>query len=279
MKIFELKNRFFEQLSGIYPKEELGSFFNLLVEAWLGLKRIDLALRRDEVVAEEKLLRFEKAITRLKEYEPVQHIIGQTDFFGLQFKVDKSVLIPRPETEELVNWILNEAGKFPKILDIGTGSGCIAVNLAKKLPRAEVAALDISRSALEIAKFNAENNKVEIEFIQADVLKMESLKQEFDIIVSNPPYVRSLEKQKMQPNVLKFEPEMALYVADENPLIFYSKITKLAKNSLKPGGKLYFEINQYLAPETQKLVQNHHFKTELKKDIFGNFRMLKGIKN
>ncbi len=273
-----LKAHFFEQLSGIYPDEEVGSFFNLLAESWLGLSRIDLALRPDETISEEKVLQFESAMERLKKYEPIQHIIGKTEFYGFQFQVDKNVLIPRPETEELVAWILEEAGQAPNILDIGTGSGCIAISLAKKLPKAKVTALDISLKALEIAKANAKINKVEIAFKQADILKIPGFEQQFDIIVSNPPYVRALEKRQMHPNVLKFEPDTALYVEDENPLIFYKKITNLAENSLKSDGKLYFEINQYLGPETQKLVESHQFKTELKKDIFGNFRMLKGIK-
>lgn len=245
------------------------------------MSRLQVALQRDKEISEADLSKFKSAKQRLLEHEPIQHILGETEFFGLKFKVSKDVLVPRPETEELVQWILDDLdseNKQLRLLDIGTGSGCIAISLAKNLPEAEIFAMDISAEALETARLNAANNKVVINLAETDVLKLEKLEQNFNLIVSNPPYVRELEKTDMQPNVIDYEPETALYVKDDDPLIFYRKITGLAQKALVPGGKLYFEINQYLGPETEKLLQEYGFKTELRKDIYGNFRMLKGIK-
>lgn len=281
MLISEFKNRFFSELKGEYPEEEIGSFFYLLSEAFLELSRLQLALDPSRELFEAEISRFEEALQRLKIHEPIQHITGETEFFGLKFSVNKNVLIPRPETEELVEWILADLASEEKeinILDIGTGSGCIAISLAKYLPGAQVFAIDISEAALEVAKENAESNGVSLEFRQEDILKLEELPQKFEVIVSNPPYVRELERAEMQKNVLDYEPDSALYVKDQNPLVFYDKITKLAQHSLKTGGFLYFEINQYLGIETEELLKNAGFETELRKDIFGNFRMLKGIK-
>jgi release factor glutamine methyltransferase len=281
MKLKAQKEIFIKTLESDYPAEEVLSFFFLLTEVFFGIKRLDLALDPKLEIDENLWKKMDLALARLKNHEPIQHIIGETEFFGLTFKIDKNVLVPRPETEELVQWILDDFSskkEAVKILDIGTGSGCIAISLAKNLSRAEISAVDISESALEIATENAKNNEVNLDFIQQDILQLEKLSETYHRIVSNPPYVRELEKEEMHRNVLEYEPESALYVKDENPLVFYEKITKLAKNGLKPGGKLYFEINQYLAKETERMMQEHGFKTELRKDIFGNFRMLKGEK-
>lgn len=198
----------------------------------------------------------------------------------LKFKVNPNVLIPRPETEELVRWILEGGemwrGKDLSILDIGTGSGCIAISLAKNLPNVTVYAFDISKDAIEVAKENAKTHKVSIEFFEQDVFNFES-ELKFDCIVSNPPYVREMEKVTMGKNVKAYEPELALFVLDSNPLKFYKTITAFSVKHLKPNGRVYFEINQYLAENTQQVLFDHHFNdVELKKDIFGNFRMLKG---
>ncbi|MBI6116451.1 peptide chain release factor N(5)-glutamine methyltransferase [Salegentibacter maritimus] len=280
MKLKAQKELFLETLEKDYPVEEVLSFFFLLTEAFLGVRRLDLALDPDLEIEPANIGRFENALARLKNHEPIQYIIGETEFFGLTFSVDNNVLVPRPETEELVQWVLEDFAleeKSLKILDIGTGSGCIAISLARHLPKAKVSALDISDKALEIAKANAKNNEVEISFIQQDILKTETLSGHWDIIVSNPPYVRELEKKEMQRNVLDHEPETALYVKDQDPLLFYNKITKLAKKALNPKAKLYFEINQYLAEETKTMMQKQGFICEKRKDLFGNFRMLKGV--
>ena len=277
----QLKIKFLNLLKDEYPAQEVSSFFNLLIESYLGMNRLDFALKQGKELTLEEKEKFESAIHRLSLHEPIQYIIGETEFFGLKFKVNKNVLIPRPETEELVQWILDDVGesKTPsnlKILDIGTGSGCIAISLAKNLPNAEVFALDISEKALKTARENATLNKVNVNFIQADILNLEALTGKFDIIVSNPPYVREMEKVEMHLNVLENEPDLALYVKDIDPLIFYGIIAKLAQAGPQKNGDLYFEINQYLAKETEEILKNFGFKTELKKDIFGNYRMLRG---
>ena len=243
---------------------------------------------------DDKVLLLNTALKRLKNEEPVQYIIGATEFYGFPFLVDKSTLIPRPETEELVEWILLETTKLQRdqvskslqILDIGTGSGCIPISLARNLPTATISAIDISADALKVAIKNATLNKVKVDFIEGNVLDLyafnEILKQEpyqqvkFDIIVSNPPYVRELEKIEIQNNVLLNEPHLALFVSDENPLLFYDKIADIAKQHLSKNGLLFFEINQYLGEETIKILAEKGFKNiKLRKDLFGNDRMIK----
>lgn len=282
MTITQLKSKFLEDLGDNYPKEEILSFFNLLAAHFLEMTRLQMALEPNKELSEAEIGEFKQALEKLASFEPIQYIIGETEFFSLNFKVAPGVLIPRPETEELVQWILDEVSLQQKsdlkILDIGTGSGCIPISIKKHLPKAQISALDISEEALKIANINAEQNQVSVDFIQKDILSAEKLPQQFDIIVSNPPYVRELEKAEMQQNVLQYEPETALYVKDENPLLFYKKITKLAQEGLAKNGLLFFEINQYLGEETKAMVQDHGFNAELRKDMFGNFRMLKAQK-
>ena len=283
MLLSQLKIKFLNLLKDEYPVQEVNSFFNLLIESYLLMNRLDFALKPGKEISLEEKEKFESAIQRLSKHKPIQYILGETEFFGLKFKVNKNVLIPRPETEELVQWILDDVGasKNPsnlKILDIGTGSGCIAISLAKNLPDVEIFALDVSEKALKTARENAGLNGVNVNFIQADILNLEALTGKFDIIVSNPPYVREMEKVEMHRNVLENEPNLALYVKDADPLIFYGTIAKLAQVGLQNNGNLYFEINQYLAEETEDILKNTSFKTELKKDIFGNYRMLRGRK-
>lgn len=279
MKITAFKNHFFDTLAGEYSTEEIGSFFNILAEDYLSLTRLDIALRPDRELSEKEIGELTTALQRLKLHEPVQYITGHTEFFGLDLQLNRDVLIPRPETEELVEWmILDLTGKKLNILDIGTGSGCIAIALAKNLPEAKVTAVDISPEALAVAKANARKHEAGVNFLQLDILATQRFSQDFDVIVSNPPYVRELEKEHMQRNVLEHEPKTALYVKDEDPLLFYNKITTLAAENLPPGGKLFFEINQYLGKETEILLQKKNFQTTLKKDIFGAERFLKGVK-
>lgn len=277
MNFIELKERYFNDLSGIYPREEISSIYNILTQAFLKMNRLQIALDPKLELSTKEEEQMIKALSRLKEGQPVQYIVGETEFFGLPFKVDKNVLIPRSETEELITWVIKEfpSGRALKILDIGTGSGCIAITLAKNMPQAEVYALDVSQEALRTAKENATLNKVEINFIQQDILRTENLSCTFDVIVSNPPYVRESEKEQMHDNVLKHEPELALYVKNENALLFYEKIAKLACEGLNINGQLFFEINQYLAMETEALMKKEGFETELRRDIFGNYRMLR----
>ncbi len=274
---------FTEQLSDIYPTTEIDSFFFILIDEHLGLQRIDTVLKPGFLISDDKLILLRTALERLKKEEPIQYITGNTEFFGLPFIVDKNTLIPRPETEELVEWILTEVTKSQSfktkkvsILDIGTGSGCIPISLAKNRPNSKISAIDVSSEALIVANKNAELNNVTINFIQKNILETKKLAQQFDIIVSNPPYVRELEKVEIQNNVLNNEPHLALFVSDENPLIFYNKIAGLAKQHLTKNGLLFFEINQYLGEETVKMLKEKGFTNiELKKDVFGNDRMIK----
>ena len=278
----EIKTKFHRDLSPFYPETERESFFYLLTEHFLQMTRLDLALNPDFQLDQKIQSKFEKALNQLCQEIPVQHIIGSTEFMGLKFTVNKHVLIPRPETEELVTWMLNHYSPHQaiKTLDIGTGSGCIAISLSKLMSNNRVTALDISAKTLEIAKKNARFHKTMINFKQADILSVTSLEGKFDLIVSNPPYVRMSEKKQMSNNVTNYEPPEALYVNDDDPLIFYKKIARLSRQALNEGGYLYFEINQYLGNETKSLLKKEGFSNiELKKDIYGHDRMLRARKN
>ncbi|SNZ00660.1 peptide chain release factor N(5)-glutamine methyltransferase [Flagellimonas pacifica] len=293
MLLKEIKTIFHKELDAIYPTEEVDTFFYLAIEHFLKLERFVLVLQPDLALTKEEQQPLFETLTQLKQERPIQYILGKTHFMDLELLVNEHVLIPRPETEELVQWILDycqveqchpersrRSSRDLNILDIGTGSGCIAIGLAKNFPKAKVHALDVSEKALDVAKQNAELNKVDIIFLQKDILDPEfELESNFDIIVSNPPYVRELEKSEMKKNVMDYEPDLALFVPDNNALIFYEAITKFACDNLKTNGSLFFEINQYLGDKTQALLEAHNFlEIELRKDLFGNDRMLKGIK-
>ncbi|WP_417785038.1 peptide chain release factor N(5)-glutamine methyltransferase [Tenacibaculum sp.] len=279
MLLKQYKSYFSEELKSVFPQTEVDSFFFLLVEEYLDIKRIDLILQPNIEISSDIKELLDKALERLKKEEPIQYILGETEFYGLPFKVNKNTLIPRPETEELVEWIIKEVKKKQEllsILDIGTGTGCIPISLKKHLPNTNVSAIDISEEAIQMAKQNAKLNEVDISFTKQDILKTEVLSGMFDIIISNPPYVRELEKVEIKNNVLKNEPHLALFVKDDNPLLFYKKIADLAKNNLTKNGLLFFEINQYLGAETVEMLKNKGFtQIELQKDIFGNDRMIK----
>ena len=274
------KTLFLKDLISIYDDKEIESFFYLILEKKHQLQRIDLALNPELELNESQLQEWNAILNQLKNQKPIQYILQETYFYGLPFYVDKNVLIPRPETEELVELIISKNLNFQqsnnlKILDIGTGSGCIACALAKNIPNASVFAIDVSEKAIEVAKRNAILNEVEVTFLQKNILEMDDLKQQFDIIVSNPPYVRHLEKAEINKNVLEYEPHLALFVEDNDALLFYKKIAVLAKKRLTKCGQLYFEINQYLGAATVELVQSYCFvNIELKKDIYGNDRMI-----
>ena len=282
MKIKQYRTYFIQELSSFYDAYEAESFFYLILEDRHKLRQIDLALNHGLNFSEAHIATWSVFLDQLKKEVPVQYLLGKTNFYGLDFEVNENVLIPRPETEELVEWIINEnanadKSKKLKILDIGTGSGCIAVSLAKNLPNAEVYAIDVSKKALETAKRNAVNNNVEVTFMFQDILELEALKYNFDIIVSNPPYVRNLEKAEIKKNVLEYEPHLALFVDDHDALIFYKKIASLAQKNLLGNGQLFFEINQYLGQEMTDLLENMNFSNvELRKDIYDNDRMIKG---
>ena len=290
MLLKDLENIFHKELDAIYGKEEVTSFFFLCTDAFYKISRLQLALDRDLTITKSEQQPIFNALEDLKNKKPIQYILGETEFYGLPFKVNENTLIPRPETEELVALVIENSKKQKQnpnvysILDIGTGSGCIAISLARNIENAQVYAMDVSAKAIEKAKENASLNKVVVAFIEADVLKLRytelvSVSHKFDIIVSNPPYVRNLEKAEIQNNVLDNEPHLALFVEDNNPLIFYKAITELAKEKLKENGQLFFEINEYLGEETKALVESLGFKNVvLIKDMFGKDRMLKANK-
>lgn len=299
MKIKNYRTQFIQELSSIYDAGEAESFFYLILEEKNQLKRIDLALNPDLTFSDDEIQLWNSILEQLKKEIPVQYLLGKTSFYGLDFEVNENVLIPRPETEELVDWIIQSwrlevRGTKLKVLDIGTGSGCIAISLAKNIPEAQVFAIDVSEKALATAQKNAVINQVEVNFIKTDILKVNDLEKlptvilsgveghlptPFDIIVSNPPYVRELEKQEIKKNVLDNEPHLALFVDDNDALIFYRKIAELALENLSPNGQLFFEINQYLGKEMIDLLEKMGFKNiELRKDIYGNDRMIKGTR-
>lgn len=290
MNIKNLKSHFFSELQTIQEASEIESFFFILTEYLHHLKRIDISLNPDFEVSETDLEKWNTIISELKTEKPIQYITGEAWFYGYRFEVNENTLIPRPETEELVEWIVEstklEAGsKKLNILDIGTGSGCIPISLKKEIPNSNVFSVDVSEKALEMAKKNAVDNEAEVHFILQNILEIDDLIELsasnfqlpalFDVIVSNPPYVRNLEKQEIKKNVLDYEPHLALFVEDTDALLFYRKIAQLALTSLTPNGKLFFEINQYLGKETVVLLENLGFKNiELRKDFVGNDRMI-----
>lgn len=281
MLLKQYKNHFFDSLQGIQDEQEIESFFFILTEYLHNLKRVDVALNPNFKLSDAEVEKWNTILADLQQEKPIQYITGEAWFYGLQFEVNENTLIPRPETEELVEWIIeSQKSKVQsqklEILDIGTGTGCIPISLKLNLPQANVSAIDVSEKALEVAKRNGVSNKVDISFIQADILEVEDLNQHFDIIVSNPPYVRNLEKQEIKKNVLDYEPHLALFVEDTDALLFYRKIAQLALKNLSPNGLLFFEINQYLGKETVELLENLGFKNiELKKDMYGNDRMIR----
>ena len=274
MTLQDFKLKMISELSSIYEIDELNSIFNLLSEDYLKTPRSKILLSDHIDLDDEKETLFINALDKLKTHEPIQYVLGKTTFMDLEFKLNGSVLIPRPETEELVRLMLKEDLNGKEILDIGTGSGCIAISLAKKLRNAKVTAIDISCDALEVARENAKLNNVDIEFINSDIFEYKS-KKKYDIIVSNPPYVIKSEKLLMKQNVLKHEPHIALFVDDSEPLKYYESIINLSSENLNPKGLIFFEINENYKHQLNKLAQNYEYNIiEFKLDIHNKNRFL-----
>jgi len=274
MTLADFKNKMKSTLSSIYESDELNSIFFLTSEEFLQIPRSKILLADEIELDSKKQKLFLDALDRLKKNEPVQYILGKTAFMDLEFKVNSSVLIPRPETEELVRLMLKEDLDGKEILDIGTGSGCIAITLAKNLPNAKVSAIDISEEALEVARENAKLNNVDIDFINADIFDYKSEKK-YDVIVSNPPYVRESEKSLMKRNVVEYEPELALFVTDHNPLLYYKVILNFSKISLNKNGKIYFEINENHSNKLNNLLENYDYRLiDFKLDFLNKNRFL-----
>ena len=276
----DIRNHYCEQLCSIYDKDEANAMILILLEHYFSIDRVKMALEPQLRLSESEMLTFHFAVKDLLKNKPIQYIIGETEFCDLKFKVNENTLIPRPETSELVMKIVNRQqstdNRLCSILDIGTGSGCIAISLAKMISGSKVFALDISEKALEVAKENAINNEADVTFIHDDILSLRNkIDTKFDIIVSNPPYVRELEKAEMRDNVLKWEPHNALFVSDNDPLIFYRKILEFAKTHLKENGEVWFEINEYLGKEMTDLCTEMGFsQIETLNDFRGKERIL-----
>lgn len=280
--IKKYKKQFFESLSGYYATGELESIYRLVIENVFHVDYILFSIDTDIKVDAHNEKKLSEILERLLKYEPVQHILGKAHFYDLDFEVNPNVLIPRQETELLVHMLIDKFRHFenPLILDIGTGSGCIAISLKNNLPGASVWALDISEKALETAQRNASLINTEITFLQDDILNpLLNYNSTFDLIVSNPPYVRHSEKDNMHKNVVDFDPQLALYVEDDDPLIYYRGITEFAKNHLKSGGVIAFEINEAYGNETEKVLLDKGFQsTKIVNDLNGKDRFVTGNK-
>ena len=279
MQIRALQQLYIDRLTSVYDEQEAQQIFLFCLNEIEEKSRIDLLMNPDLTTNQEQ--KWLDVLQSLEEEKPVQYIFGKTYFYGYTFKVNEHTLIPRPETEELVEWIVASVNKNEKIsvLDIGTGSGCIGLTLAKLLPNAEVTLLDVSEEALKVAKQNALALGLEVKLIHKDILSIENFTKPFDVIVSNPPYVREMEKVEIKNNVLNYEPHTALFVSDADPLIFYRKIAQLAYDNLVRNGFLFYEINQYLGPDTLSLLETIGFQQNiLKKDLMNNNRMTRSEK-
>ena len=275
MTLKDFKSTMISSLSPFYEMDELNSIFNLIVEDYLKISRSKILLANEISLNDETQAHFLKLLERLKTHEPIQYVLGKTNFMDLEIIVDSSVLIPRPETEELVRLILKEDLYGKEILDIGTGSGCIAISLAKNLPNSNVTAVDICKDAMEVAKENSKLNNVNIEFINTDIFEFKSEKK-YDLIVSNPPYVLKSDKTLMSENILNFEPEIALFVDDSNHLKYYEKIIDFSKNHLNKNGQIFFEINDKKSKDFKNILKlNNKHKSNFFKDSFKKTRFLK----
>ena len=281
MTLNQVKSLYQEQLAPLYPENEIHSILQIVCEDLLNWSRSDFMIKNREELnhLQEEIL--QKSLRELRTSKPVQYITGKAHFYRHDFTVNEHTLIPRQETEELVDMIIKDhkAETYLNIIDIGTGTGCIGLSLKAAKPDCIITLMDVSEEALVIAQSNANNLKTPVKTILQDVLVLDELPEKYDIIVSNPPYVRNLEKKEIHDNVLENEPHLALFVEDDNALIFYSKIMELAKIALQPNGILYFEINQYLPEEMKALAIELGFKSEVYKDLNGNYRMMKCVRN
>lgn len=275
----DIRKYYCEQLCSVYDRDEANAMIIILLEHYFNIDRVKMALEPNLRLSESEMLTFHFAVKDLLKSKPIQYITGETEFCDLKFKVNENVLIPRPETSEMVHEIAvsNQQSAISNILDIGTGSGCIAISLAKRIPNSKVYALDISEKALEVAKENATRNNVNVTFIHDDILSLRNnIETRFDIIVSNPPYVRELEKAEMRDNVLNWEPHNALFVSNDNPLIFYRCILEFAKSHLNDNGEVWFEINEFLAREMTSLCEELGFSViKIYKDFRDKDRFMK----
>ena len=283
MSLQDTKQAMKHQLSNVYDALELNSIVNILIEEVTGWDALHQNIHKNDALEQSHTDQLTQYVEKLLTGKPLQYIIGKAWFMGKAFMVNEAVLIPRPETEELVEWIVEYAQIINKplsILDIGTGSGCIPISLKQAIPNASITAIDISKEAIAVAQQNAATYNTNIEWIELDILLTKQLKDQYDIIVSNPPYIPLREKPNMQPQVIDHEPAIALFVPDQYPLIFYSKIAHIGKSALKPNGQLFFEIHYDQGEAIMALLNEMGYHAELRQDIYGKDRMVRAsLKN
>ncbi len=278
MSLQDTKQAIKHQLTSIYDSLELNSIVNMLIEEVTGWDALHQNIHKNDSLEEAQSNLLDAYVQQLLTGKPIQYIIQKAWFMGQPYLVNEHVLIPRPETEELIEWIVSYAAIVNKplaILDIGTGSGCIPIALKMALPNANISSIDISKAAIEVAKQNAATHKTEITFIEQDILQTKQLQDRYDIIVSNPPYIPNREKGSMQKQVIEFEPEIALFVSDHFPLLFYSKIAQIGKTALKPNGQIFFEIHFDQGDALLKLLDEIGYHAELQQDMYGKDRMVR----
>ena len=276
----QLLKKINDAIGALYTQSEVSALSRIIATEQLNISQTNYLLKEPVTLTPEEEENVTDALERLKQKEPIQYILGYSDFCGLRFAVTPAVLIPRPETSELIEWITEESHTAKSILDIGTGSGCIAVSLATMMPQTRVTAWDISTQALAVAQKNSTANGSNVLFEERDILTYEPTDESYDIIVSNPPYIKEVEKKEMEDNVLLWEPHLALFVPDNDPLLFYRTIAEKAQKMLTPGGKLFFEINRAHGTETAEMLNRlGYHNITLRKDLAGNDRMVMAEKN
>ncbi|MCR4828310.1 MAG: peptide chain release factor N(5)-glutamine methyltransferase [Bacteroidales bacterium] len=287
-KVRDIERYMLYELAAQYPEGEIRTFIRILFDAYLGWDTTQLLMHREESINQSDLLKFHWATEALKQRRPIQHIVGWADFCGLRIKVTPDTLIPRPETEEIVEWIIKNKTNRQHIIDLCTGSGCIAIALKQRIREADIWAMDISEKALRVAQENAQTHNTGIHFLQGDLLKPGTWRPlhesqqtpcTFDLIVSNPPYIREAERAAMDANVKDYEPALALFVPDSDPLRFYRAIAEFAQQHLSDEGTIVAEINEALGSETIQLFEKYGFATTIHEDFRGNPRMLEAEKS
>jgi release factor glutamine methyltransferase len=280
MTLHEAQQQLQTSLYELYDNREAANIADWVMEHVTGMRKIDRIMHKQSPLSPERIAQLQQYTRELLTHKPVQYVLHEAWFCGISFYVDDNVLIPRPETEELVEWVVAEAGSKQSILDIGTGSGCIPVSLKKKLPEVKVYSCDVSSPALMVAAKNAAARNITVHFIQADFLDTTSWSSlpAVDIIVSNPPYIPHNDQQTMLQNVLVYEPHLALFVPNEDPLVFYEAIARFAKEKLRPGGMIFVEIHEDLGAQTKALFEANGFVAEVKKDFQGKDRMVKAVR-
>ena len=287
MNLSQAKNQLQESISGIYDSREAENISQMVMESITGWERIDISLNRQAALSVNQLERIKQIGQELLAHRPVQYVLGESWFAGMKFFVDENVLVPRPETDELVNWVAEEIDNGPKgkqdliVMDVGTGSGCIAISVKKKIPAVKMLAVDVSDAALSIAKKNSKSLNAEIELIKADFLNP-SIRQELpavDILISNPPYIPKSAGSTMSPGVVNHEPSLALFVDDHHPLVFYHALSEFGKTHLHSGGMIFAEINELMGPSVLELFERDGWELEMRKDLQGKHRMIKAWKS